>query len=127
MNPPVPGVDAFKNVSGDTHMALPVLSMICCSERSSARSRSGSTCTCSRRCRSPQIETFATPGTPIKRGTIVQRARTDIWMSERSVDDSPICMTRLVDDRGCSITGGLDTCGSPPTRVRRRPPAGVHP
>ena len=29
MNPPVPGVDASRNVSGDTHSALPVERMTC--------------------------------------------------------------------------------------------------
>ena len=55
-----------------------------------------------------QIETFATPGTPIRRGFTVQRARTDIWINERSLEVSPTFMQRLADETGCSITGGLE-------------------
>ena len=58
------------------------------------------------------METFATPGTPIKRGTIVHRARTDISIKESSSDDKPIFSTRLVDDRGLSIAGGFETPGN---------------
>src|SRR6266545_7155891 len=57
------------------------------------------------------MATLATPGTPIRRGGIFQRASTDIWISERSLDVRPIIITRLVDEVGCSITGGRDTWG----------------
>ena len=52
-NPPVPGVEASTNVSGDTHSALPAVSITCVSETWSARSRFGSTCTWSCRSRWP--------------------------------------------------------------------------
>ena len=58
------------------------------------------------------METFATPVTPIKWGTIVQRARTDISIRESSSEDNPIFKTRLVDDKGLSIAGGFETPGS---------------
>jgi hypothetical protein len=65
------------------------------------------------------MATFATPGTPIRRGRIVQRARTDSSIGESFSDDSPIIMTRLVDDSGWSICGGLDTCGRAWAWMRR--------
>src|SRR5262249_22721932 len=56
--------------------------MICSWVMPYARSRSGSTWTWSCRSRWPQIETFATPGTPIRRGLIVQRASTESSIGE---------------------------------------------
>ena len=54
---------------------------------------------------------MATPGTAISRGRILHRASTDISITERSSEDSPAIMTRLVDDTGCNIAGGLETFG----------------
>ena len=60
----------------------------------------------------PQMATFATPGTPIRRGLIVQRAITDCSIGETRSEDSPIISTRLDDDSGWSSVGGFETCGS---------------
>ncbi len=112
-NPPVPGVEASTKLSGDTHSALPVVVSTWSSETPRFRSRSGSTWTWSCWSRSPQMATLATPGTPIRRGRIFHRASTDIWISDRSLEVRPIIMTRLVEEVGWSITGGLETCGMP--------------
>jgi hypothetical protein len=119
MNPPVPGVEASRKVKGDTHRALPVVSTTWLRVTPCSRSRSGSACTWSWRSRWPQMATLATPGTPINRGRIVQRASTDSSIGDSSLDDSPTIMTRLVDDRGWSICGGLDTWGRACAWVRR--------
>src|SRR3954471_2101649 len=112
MKPPLPGVDASTNVNGETQRALPVVSSTCSSETPLSRSFLGSTATWSCRSRCPQTETLATPGTPSRRGTIVQRASTDIAIGEVDVDETPIIITRFVDESGCSICGGFETCGS---------------
>ena len=64
--------------------------------------------------RSPQIGTFATPGTRIRRALIFQYAVIDrsIRSSCGSADVSPIFMTRLVADSGWIINGGLAHVGS---------------
>jgi hypothetical protein len=89
------------------------------SARRAAASRSGSACTWSWRSRWPQMATFATPDTPISRGRTVQRASTESSIKDSSLDDSPTIMTRLVDDSGWSIWGGLDTRGRACAWVRR--------
>ena len=76
-----------------------------------ACSAAGSTWTCSWRSRSPNTDTFDTPGTPISRGRMVQRVSTDWSMSDCVGDDSPSTMARLADETGSIITGGLDTLG----------------
>jgi hypothetical protein len=53
-----------------------------------------------------------TPGTPISRGRIVQRASTDCSISDSRSDDIPNAMARLDEETGSSITGGFDTLGS---------------
>src|SRR5881227_511047 len=65
------------------------------------------------------MATLETPGTPIRRGLMVHRARTPMSMSDMSLDDSPIIMTRLVDDVGGSMTGALDTFGMAAGVLRR--------
>src|SRR5215207_9356186 len=79
----------------------------------------GSTCTCSCRERWPHTATFATPGTPSNFGAIVQRAKTDMSISDTSFDDRPTIIDRLADDSGCSMTGGLETLGRAYAMVRR--------
>ena len=86
--------------------------MTCCSETFASLSFCGSTCTCSCRARSPQIETLATPGTPSRRGMIVQRASTDIWIGDSVFELTPTISTRFVDESGCRICGGFETFGS---------------
>ena len=112
MNPPVPGVDASRYVSGETHRALPEVSITCCSETWASLSFCGSTCTCNCLARSPQMETLATPGTPSRRGMIVQRASTDIWMGVSVFDVTPTISALFVDESGCRICGGFETFGS---------------
>ena len=58
------------------------------------------------------MDTFATPGMPISRGRIFQRASTDRSTRETDGEDSPIIATRPVDASGSSMTGGLPTLGS---------------
>ena len=94
---------------------------VCTSLMSSNRrfSTAGSTCTCSCRSRKPQTATLATPGTPSRRGLMFQRARTPRSTSDRSSEEMPTIITRLFDDSGWSMTGGLETLGSACAWVRR--------
>ena len=119
MKPPVPGVDASRKLSGETHSALPVVSMTWPRVTPFARSWRGSTWTWSCCSRWPQIATLATPVIPINRGRIVQRARTDRSMSDRSLEVTPIIITRLAEDSGWSIAGGFETLGRAWAWVRR--------
>ena len=119
MKPPVPGVEASRKLSGETTCALPAVLMTWLSVTFLSRSRSGSTCTWSCWSRMPQMATFATPGTPIRRGRIVQRAITDRSIGDSSSDESPIISTRLDDDSGWSSVGGSETFGSACAWVRR--------
>ena len=57
------------------------------------------------------MATFATPGTPEQARPDVQRAITDFSIGETLSEDSPNMSTRLDDEYGWSITGGLDTFG----------------
>jgi hypothetical protein len=58
------------------------------------------------------MATFATPGTPMSRGRIFQRASTDMFTWDTSCEDSPIMATRLADASGWIMIGGLPTFGS---------------
>src|SRR4030095_9465632 len=60
----------------------------------------------------PQTDTFATPGMLISRGRICQRANTDICTSEAVSDRMAIMATRLVEDVGWIMIGGVPTFGS---------------
>jgi hypothetical protein len=121
MKPPVPGVDASRWLSGENTWALPAVRTIWSSVTSRSRSCFGSTCTWSCWSRMPQIATFATPGTPIRRGRIVQRASTDLSIAETSSEERPIISTRLDDDSGWSTVGGSEMFGhaAAPICVRR--------
>ena len=57
------------------------------------------------------METLATPGMLIRRGRICQRAWTDISIVDTVGEVSEIMATRLVEDVGCTITGGVPTFG----------------
>ena len=57
------------------------------------------------------MDTFATPGTPISRGLIFQRASTDMSISDTLPEDSPIMATRLTEASGWIMIGGLPTFG----------------
>ena len=111
MKPPVPGVEASRNESGDTSCALPAVRMTWSSDTCSRASRRGSTSTWSCRSRAPKMETLATPSMPSRRGRIVQRASTDASIGDMPFGSRPIIITRLCDDSGCSICGGCDTFG----------------
>ena len=77
-----------------------------------SRSRSGSMSTWYCRSRWPQIATFATPGIDISRGRIVHFASRvrSIWVSV--FDETPIFISRLVDESGERITGRFAAAGS---------------
>ena len=77
-----------------------------------ARSRSGSTSTWNCLSRWPQMATLATPGTDISFGRIVHRARIVRSCCDSVFDQTPIFITRLVEESGCRMTGGLATVGS---------------
>ena len=61
---------------------------------------------CPRPRRSPR------PARPSGAAASVQRAITDFSIGESSSEDSPIIITRLDDDSGCSIVGAFETFGS---------------
>ena len=88
-----------------TSTASPAAARTSASVTPAARRRSGSTSTCNCLSRWPHTATFATPGTAISRGRMVQRTSSDncIWSS--FVDDSPTFIARLVDDSGGISTG----------------------
>ncbi len=57
----------------------------------------------------------------MRRGATVHLASTDRSISDTSLGVRPIIMTRLVDDTGCSMVGGFETCGSANACVSRSP------
>ena len=117
--PPVPmtAPSVYCRIPAST--AWPVASITWSRETCSARRRLGftSTCICFRR--SPQIATFATPGTPSSRARIFQYVVIDRSMSDMSFDDRPIFMIRLVAETGGIITGGAAQVGSVGATVLR--------
>ena len=119
MKPPVPGVEASRKLRGETIWAFPAVLMTWLSVTPRRRSFSGSTWTCSSRSRSPQIATFATPATPMRRGLTVHRAITDRSTLDNPSDETPIMSTRLEDESGWSIVGGRETFGRACAWVRR--------
>src|SRR5262249_164084 len=64
--------------------------------------------------------TLATPGTDIRRGRAVHRISVVISVWLRTFDQTPIFMTRLVDDSGERITGVFANAGSWPASVSKR-------
>ncbi len=76
-----------------------------------ARSLCGSTRAWICRSRWPQMATLATPATAMSRGRIVHLAIVVMSIWDRVFDESPIFMTRLVEDKGERMTGGLATEG----------------
>ena len=58
------------------------------------------------------METFDTPGTPVKRGLITQLESTPASIVDSLFGSIPIIMIRLDDDIGLIIVGGCDTCGN---------------
>ena len=72
INPPVPITFHWLNWSRPTSKASDVVSMTSSTVTSCSPMRFGSTCTWGSLIRSPQIATFATPGTCMMRARIVQ-------------------------------------------------------
>ena len=100
MKPPAP-----------TAVACPAAATSASRDTWCVRRRSGSTRTCSWRSRCPQMATLATPGIAMSRGRTVHFARIvrSIW--ESVSEDTPIFITRLMDESGESITGERATAG----------------
>ena len=99
--------------------------MTCSSVTSCSRRRFGSIWTVGISMRSPQIGTFATPGTRSSLALIFQYAVIDrsIRSSSDPVVMSPIFMTRLVAESGWIMNGGLPTSGASARSWRSaRPP-----
>jgi hypothetical protein len=59
------------------------------------------------------MDTFATPGTPIKRGLITQRASTEISIRDIFFEVNPITMHRFTEERGLTMAGGVEMLGNP--------------
>ena len=107
MNPPVPGVDASRKVSGDAHSALPVVLMTWSSvtpERAEPL----------RVDEDLELALLLTPDHDVgrprarrsARGTIVQRASTPSWIGVSSSEERLIIIARLVD--GLRLQHGRD-------------------
>lgn len=112
-NPPVPIIAPSENCSSPESRASAVTVISWFSVIPFWSSLSGSTWTCSISSRSPQMATFATPGTCIRRWRIRQYDVIDMSMREYSSDDKPIFIARLVAESGCSMIGGLAQRGRP--------------
>ena|SRR5207249_7363280 len=95
-----------------TSSASAVTSMTWSSDTSLALMRPGTTWTCGILIRSPQMATFATPGTRSSRARIVQYAIIDMSVSETVLEDSPIFMKRPVVDTGGIMKGGAAQFGN---------------
>src|SRR5438093_9855754 len=66
------------------------------------------------------MATLATPGTPSKRALMVQYAIMDRSIRDTSFDDTPIFITRPVDETGGMITGGAAHVGNAVRTVTSR-------
>ena len=97
-NPPVPTTWPSENCSSPVSSALDVVSIRSSSAMRSVRRRDGSTSTWTCLRRSPQIATFATPGTRSIRARIFQYAVMDRSMRDIDFEDRPTFMIRLVDE-----------------------------
>src|SRR6476469_7261533 len=104
---PSPG----SQLRGDSHKASPALFTTSSRATPWILSCWGFTRTCNSRSRKPQIETLATPGTPISLGPIVHRAKTESCTVDSLSDMSPMAMTLLVDESVGNMTGGSETFG----------------
>jgi hypothetical protein len=112
MDPPVPITAPFENWSRPTSRASAVTAMASSSDTPWARIRFGSTWTSGILIRSPQIATFATPGTSNIRARIVQYAIIDRSVSGIESEDTPTFRNRPVVEIGGIITGGAAHVGS---------------
>ena len=109
------GRRCLQEVSGETHSALPVVSMTCSSETFLSsqllRDRPGPAAAARAGPRWPRWPRRARPsGAAGSSSGPARRSRS----SDSSFEESPIIMTRLVDDGGCSICGGCDTSAARP-------------
>ena len=110
MKPPVPGVEASRKVSGETHSALPVVSMTWI-ERDArvAQPRRVDLHLQLPVALAPDRRRSRRPGRPSgAAGSSSGRAPTS-RSGTASSSESPIIITRLVDDSGWSIIGGFET------------------
>src|SRR5918998_1795654 len=85
--------------------------MTCCRLTSCWTNFFGSTCTCRWGRRSPQMATWATPGTRNNRARIFQYAIVDMSVRFTVSEVSPIFMIRLVEDSAGIMNGGLAQVG----------------
>src|SRR5918998_1128301 len=85
--------------------------MTCCRLTSCWTNFFGSTCTCRWGRRSPQMATWATPGTRNNRARIFQYAIVDMSVRFTVSEVSPIFMIRLVEDSAGIMNGGLAHVG----------------
>ena len=60
-----------------------------------------------------------TPARLSSLGTITHRAATDMSIMDHCLEVSPMSITSLVEETGCTMTGGLDTFGSTNAPVSR--------
>ena len=113
MKPPVPGVEASTNVNGDTHSALPVVSMTWL-QRDTVLTLAapGPLAPAAADPAGPRSPRWPRPVGRAAEALIFQRARMDKSMSDRSWRRGPIIMTRLSEDTGWTMTGGVPTWGS---------------
>jgi hypothetical protein len=79
----------------------------------------GLTSTCSCRSAWPKVDTLLTPARLSSFGTITQRAATDMSIMDHCLDVRPMSITSLVEETGCTMTGGLDTFGRTNAPVSR--------
>ena len=112
MKPSAPGEAASTKVSGEVHMASPVVLITWFSVTPRPFIRAGSTRTCNCRSRWPQSTTLATPGTASSRGRIRQRASVDRSVGDIVAEDSATAVARACTDSGWTITGGVPTATS---------------
>src|SRR3990172_9636219 len=118
--PPVPMYPPSENCINPESRASEVVSFIWSRVTPVPCRRSGSTWTWSILIRSPQMETLATPGTSSRRGLIFQYEVIERSITEYCSEESPIFMTRLVDDKGCMMKGGVAQVGRVGYTLARR-------
>ena len=106
MNPPVPIALPVVKVRRPASTALLAAFISWFSGTFSEASRDGSACTSISLRFSPQIATFATPGTCSSRALIVYCATVERSSGESVLEEMPTCMTRLVAETIGYSAGG---------------------
>ena len=120
MKPPSPGVDASTKVSGETHSAFADVRRTWSSETPFFSELGWVDLDL-------QLPVAESPdghvghaGDTQQAGTTVQRESSDMSIRELSLEESPIIMSRPVDDSGCTTNGGFDdAAGRAGAMVRR--------